>query len=186
MIRNLCFALFAVLAIGIQPVFARPQNEAPSQAFSATGEWEVPFDLLNNEFLLESQRLVQLAEEAYLKADYDTAAYLANEAIYYAHLSDDFITQQMGNVINNVPLPASYTVQTWDGFKDCFWNIAARPWAYGDPHQWRVLYNANRLKLPEPDNPNLLEPGIILEIPSLRGEIREGAWEADRSYNLLR
>jgi nucleoid-associated protein YgaU len=79
-------------------------------------------------------------------------------------------------------LPARYTVRTWAESRDCFWNIAARPWVYGDPYKWRILYNANRSKLPRPDNPNILEPGIVLDIPSIGKEKREGMWDPNRSY----
>ncbi|MDR2186174.1 MAG: LysM peptidoglycan-binding domain-containing protein [Treponema sp.] len=83
-------------------------------------------------------------------------------------------------------LPARYTVRTWQIERDCFWNIAGRPWAYGDPTKWRLLYEANKTKLPEPNNPDLIEPGMILDIPSLKGEARQGLWEPGRTYNPLR
>jgi len=86
----------------------------------------------------------------------------------------------------SVPLPATYTVRSWSASKDCFWNIAGLPWVYGNPHQWRVLYNANKSKLPDPDNPNILEPGIILDIPSIKGEPRKGAWESGKTYEPLK
>jgi nucleoid-associated protein YgaU len=85
-----------------------------------------------------------------------------------------------------VPLPARYTVRAWTTFKDCLWNIAGRPWVYGNPYQWRVLYNANRSKLPDPNNPNLIEPGMVLDIPSIKGERRQGAWDGSRTYPPLR
>jgi nucleoid-associated protein YgaU len=80
------------------------------------------------------------------------------------------------------PLPAQYTVRFWENFKDCLWNIAGRPWAYGDPYQWQRLYNANRAKLSKPDNPDLIEPGTVLDIPSIRGEARQGMWDPDKTY----
>jgi nucleoid-associated protein YgaU len=83
-------------------------------------------------------------------------------------------------------LPATYTVRPWSVSKDCFWNIAGFPWVYGNPRQWRVLYNANKSKLENPNNPNVLEPGTVLDIPSIKGELREGAWESGRSYEPLR
>jgi hypothetical protein len=83
-------------------------------------------------------------------------------------------------------LPARYTVRTWQTERDCFWNIAGRPWAYGDPTKWRLLYDANKARLPEPNNPDLIEPGMILDIPSLKGEARQGMWEPGRIYNPLR
>jgi nucleoid-associated protein YgaU len=83
------------------------------------------------------------------------------------------------------PLPARYTVRSWLTVKDCFWNIAARSWVYGDPRQWRVLYNANKSKLPDPDNPNVVEPGTVLDIPSIKGEVRQGDWSSDRTYGSI-
>lgn len=80
------------------------------------------------------------------------------------------------------PLPARYTVRSWVTFRDCLWNIAGRPWVYGDPHQWRVLYEANKSKLPEPNNADLIEPGIVLDIPSLKGEARQGEWDGNKTY----
>ncbi|MCL2763914.1 MAG: LysM peptidoglycan-binding domain-containing protein [Treponema sp.] len=74
-------------------------------------------------------------------------------------------------------LPRQYTVRTWANEKDCLWNIAAYPWVYGDPWRWRELYNANRSRMPDPNNPDLIEPGFVLEIPSIRGEARQGMWD---------
>ncbi len=79
-------------------------------------------------------------------------------------------------------LPARYTVRTWKEFRDCFWNIAGYPFVYGDATQWRRLYEANKSKLRRPDNPDLLHPGTVLDIPSIRGEVREGMWVKDRAY----
>ena len=81
-----------------------------------------------------------------------------------------------------IPLPARYTVRSWTTFKDCFWNIAGRPWVYGNPRQWRVLYNANKSKLPNPNNPNWIEAGMVLDIPSIKGELRQGAWDGSKTY----
>jgi hypothetical protein len=83
-------------------------------------------------------------------------------------------------------LPAQYTVRPWASAKDCFWNIAGRPWAYGDPYKWRLIYNANKAKLPDPNNPNIIEPGIVLDIPSAQGESRSGLWDANRTYPPLK
>lgn len=58
-----------------------------------------------------------------------------------------------------------YTVRTWAVERDCFWNIAGYDWIYGDPRQWRKLYEANKDKIPDPNNPDLVEPGTVLRIP---------------------
>ena len=84
-------------------------------------------------------------------------------------------------ILSEIPgipvLAAQYLVKTWSGDKDCFWNIAAKKEIYGDPWKWRVIYNANKHKLPKPNNPNIVEPGTILDIPSIKGEIRAGILE---------
>jgi hypothetical protein len=67
-------------------------------------------------------------------------------------------------------LPKYYTVGAWP--PDCFWKIAEL--VHGDPYRWSVLYEANRSKLGDPENPDLLEAGTVLEIHSVNGEIREG------------
>jgi len=80
--------------------------------------------------------------------------------------------------IPGVPvLAAQYRVKTWTGYKDCLWNIAAKKEIYGDPFKWRIIYNANRDKLPKPGNPNIVEPGTLLDIPSIKGEYRAGILE---------
>jgi nucleoid-associated protein YgaU len=156
---------------------------------STKTEQKTSGSISNNEYLQESQRLASLAEEAYHYGDYDASAGFAESAIRAAELSDEYVAQQMGtagvSAAGTFPLPASYTIRAWSVSHDCFWNIAGRPWVYGNPHQWRVLYNANKAKLPDPNNPNLIEPGIILDIPSLKGEVRQGAWDKDKTYKPL-
>jgi len=80
------------------------------------------------------------------------------------------------------PLPAQYTVRTWSTFKDCFWNIAGRPWVYNDPHKWKILYEMNKSMLPDSNNPDLIEPGMVIDIPSIMGESRQGMWDPTRTY----
>jgi hypothetical protein len=83
-------------------------------------------------------------------------------------------------------LPAQYAVRSWNVYRDWFWNIAGRPWVYGDPRKWRLLYEANRDKLPAPGNPDLILPGMVLDIPSLQGEARQGMWDEKTEYPPLR
>lgn len=79
-------------------------------------------------------------------------------------------------------LPAQYTVRDWRTTGDCFWNIAGRIGVYGDNYQWRKLYEANKNKLPDPKNPNWVEPGTVLDIPSQKGETRFGMWSPSAKY----
>ncbi|MDR1030016.1 MAG: LysM peptidoglycan-binding domain-containing protein [Treponema sp.] len=48
---------------------------------------------------------------------------------------------------------------------DTYWSIANR--LYGDSHQWKYVYEANKNKVSHLDNPNLILPGMILEIPDI-------------------
>ncbi|MCL2374176.1 MAG: LysM peptidoglycan-binding domain-containing protein, partial [Treponema sp.] len=79
-------------------------------------------------------------------------------------------------------LPAQYTVRPWATYRDSLWNIAGREWAFGDPWQWRRLYEANRATMPQPGNPDLIHPGQVLNIPSIRGETRQGMWQPGVAY----
>jgi nucleoid-associated protein YgaU len=77
-------------------------------------------------------------------------------------------------------LPSKYTVRPWDQFGDCFWNIAY--WFYGDYSKWPLLFEANRDKLPDRDNPDLVEVGTIIDIPPVKNEVRLGMWDSGRPY----
>jgi len=163
-----------------------PAVEAEEPVYIAE---DVPESIRDNAYFLESLRLVGLAEEAYERGDYEAAAVYAQEASRYAQLSDAYIAQQMGTEAiaeatddEGYPLPATFTVRSWAAFRDCLWNIAALPEIYGDPLRWPVLFNANRHRMPNPNNPDLILPGMVLEIPSIDGEVREGAWQSDRVY----
>jgi nucleoid-associated protein YgaU len=145
-------------------------------------EREVPDSIRRNEYFLESERLLALAQESYNAGDYDSAREYAEEAARLARLSDEYIAQQMGSGV----LPATYTVREWDVHGDCFWNIAGYPWVYNDPFKWRTLYEANRSKLDNPNNPNIIEPGTVLDMPSIKGETRQGEWVSGRTYEPLR
>ncbi|MCL2277440.1 MAG: hypothetical protein FWC21_06025 [Treponema sp.] len=79
------------------------------------------------------------------------------------------------------PLPSQYTVRPWATTGDCLWNIAAYPWVYNDPYRWPELFEANRSRMPQPDNPDLIHPGFIINIPS-SGEVRQGMWDPSVNY----
>ncbi len=73
--------------------------------------------------------------------------------------------------------PRYYIVRLIPDERDCFWRIAEYEFIYDNPWEWRRIYEANRDKIPEPDNPDLIEPGTVLYIPSLDGETRQGTWQ---------
>jgi nucleoid-associated protein YgaU len=118
--------------------------------------------------------------------DWDAAIDAAGKVINaLAYVQVDGSQPPQQSQTGETPLPAQYTVRAWAVSKDCLWNIAGRPWAYGDSSKWRLLYNANKAKMPEPDNPDLIHPGMILDIPSIRGEVRQGLWDSGRTYSPL-
>ena len=82
--------------------------------------------------------------------------------------------------------PARYLVDEWTETGDCFWKIAENTAVYADPFLWTKLYEANKARLPIHDNPNLIMPGTIIEIPSLWGERREGLYDPAASYGDIR
>jgi len=250
MSRKFFFVFLIALFSASQLLFAQaeqrlkiPVNKSVAY-FAASAEEEdsdAPQSIHNNSFYRESVRLTKLAQDTYEYGDYDASAGLAEEAIRFALLSDEYVAEQLigeaerllkwadsnnmaarypGNynegknyyeigvaaysseewaesidaevkaieilstieTVRTATLPSQYTVRTWAAVRDCLWNIAGYSWVYGDPRRWRELYNANRSKLPDPNNPNLIEPGMVLDIPSIRGETRRGMWEAGRSY----
>jgi len=181
-----------IIADAPEPVLEEPEGTlekeetvlAETEADQTGTEKEIPDSVRFNDYFLESQRLLALAREAYDAGDYDAAADYAEEAARLARLSDEYIAET--DVTDGTfPLPATYTVRGWGASGDCFWNIAGRPWVYGDPHRWRVLYEANKSKLPKPGNPNVIDPGTVLDIPSIKGETRQGEWQPGRTYSPL-
>jgi len=123
----------------------------------------------------ESQSLYNASLTSRANEEWDDAILAANMVVELLAHIDGPRTPSPG-----APLPAQYTVRTWLSVRDCLWNIAGRFWAYDDPFKWRILYEANKSKLPDPNNPNLIEPGTIIDIPSIRGETRQGMWEPGR------
>jgi LysM repeat protein len=76
---------------------------------------------------------------------------------------------------SSATLPGQYVIQPGDTFRA----IAARAGIYWNETLWSGIYSANRDKITDPD---LIRPGTVLTIPPLRGETREGMWEASRYY----
>lgn len=79
-------------------------------------------------------------------------------------------------------LPRYYVVVERSINTDCFWNISGMKAVYGDPLLWKNLWNTNRKNMVDPENPNLILPGMIIEIPSIDGEVREGTYDPKKNY----
>ena len=120
---------------------------------------------------------------------WDDAIAAANRVLaFLAHIGGEAPRPTVTVATTPAPtqLPSQYTVRLWSTFKDCLWNIAGRPWVYNDPYQWKRLYDANKSKMPQPNNPDLIEPGMVLDIPSIRGETRQGMWDSGKIYPAVR
>lgn len=114
---------------------------------------------------------LQAGKDAFAKEDYVAAADYARQS-----------QQALSEVGETNPLPQYYIVRPWAQSKDCFWNISGRSYIYNNPRLWENLYQANKQKLPNANDPNLLLPSTKLEIPSITGEHREGVYDPNKSY----
>ena len=83
------------------------------------------------------------------------------------------------------PLPAKYVVRLIPERRDCLWRIAEYSFIYNNPLKWPVLYEANKKTFKDPSNPDLIFPGQVLVIPSIKGEARDGTWDSKKTYQPL-
>lgn len=125
---------------------------------------------------------IRQAENAKRAGQYVKAVEYAQKAEEYAALSKKFILEADGA---QGQFPEYYITGTWAHDRDCLWNIAGRSYVYNNPWQWKKLYNDNKNNLPNPDDPNLIKPGLKLHIPSLKGEARSGIYDPEREYGTL-
>ncbi len=119
-----------------------------------------------------------MATEEMNAADASFAEKLFDNAIAHAYMVESYLS----GVTDAAIFPAQYVVEELSLNTDCFWRIAAKPFVYNDPFKWPFLYAANKSLLPNPANPDLLPPGLLLTIPSLSGELREGLWTEGVEY----
>lgn len=118
-----------------------------------------------------SEQAYNNAKEAYDREDYVSAENYARQAI-----------AALEGVREVTPLPQFYVVRPWAETKDCYWNISGRKYVYNNPLLWENLYQKNKDKMPKPNDPNLILPGMKMEIPSLTGEYREGTYNPNKDY----
>lgn len=110
-------------------------------------------------------------QTAFDKEDFVGASAYAIEAI-----------QAFSSIEEVTPLPQFYVVRPWAENKDCYWNISGRSYVYNNPTLWENLYQANKTKMKDPANPDLIYPGMKVEIPSITGEYREGIYSPKAEY----
>jgi nucleoid-associated protein YgaU len=112
------------------------------------------------------------AQTSYASEDYKSAAEYAGQVV-----------AALDGVYEITPLPQFYIVRPWADTKDCYWNISGRPYIYNNPLLWENLYQKNKKAMPKAEDPNLILPGMKMEIPSLSGEYREGTYDPSKKYN---
>jgi len=119
------------------------------------------------------------AQEAYASAETDFAKEDYASATVYANK----VLEALADIREVTPLPKYYVVRPWADTKDCYWNISGRHYVYNNPLLWENLYQANKTKMPRPNDPNLIHPGMKMEIPSITGEYRDGVYSPSKSYD---
>ncbi len=142
-----------------------------------------------------AQKKITWAQKIYADRNFPMAYSAAESAMenakrYYSaedYTSASSYAKQVLDVLADVyeitPLPQFYVVRPWAQTKDCYWNISGRPYIYNNPLLWENLYQKNKGAMPKPDDPNLILPGMKMEIPSLTGEFREGVYSPSKSYD---
>lgn len=108
--------------------------------------------------MLENQNLLK---DSYNKGDYDQALEYAKNIRTYAKEVLAYLDE-----MNAKPEPVAVidTEKTHVVLKgDSFWRIAAMPEYFGNPYKWPIIYKSNKNVLVDPDNPDLIHPGMIFK-----------------------
>lgn len=127
----------------------------------------------------EANSLIGQAQTAYREESFEESKGMSDRALELmgpitfvrAETPDSTAMEQV-----SADLPAFYIVRRLPGAEDCYWRIAQYEFVYDDAAGWWPLYVKNKHKMPEPENPDLIHPGMVMEIPPREGEVREGYW----------
>lgn len=135
-----------------------------ARSIGADGNFPIAFSAAENAYAN--------AEASFNREDYEATVRYAQEAL-----------ASLDGVKELVPLPEYYVVRPWADTRDCYWNISGRPYVYNNPLLWENLYQENKDKMPQPNNPDLILPGMRMRIPSLTGEYRNGVYSPTKTYD---
>ena len=141
----------------------------------------------------ESMALVEQAQVAFSAEQYEEAKRLAlqsMDALAGLQEMDDERKRLESEALAAASAsagtyPEYYIIHDWNKTKDCFWNIAAKPFVYNDPYKWEILYNANKGVLVNASNPDVIQPEITIRIPSIAGEVRQGTYDPEVTYSVF-
>ena len=121
----------------------------------------------------DANKKLEEDNDYYNNEKYDDSINISNEILA--------IIKSFGYNFGDI-FPKYYEVRLIPLNRDCFWKIAGYSFIYNNPWKWTVIYKANKDKLKIPSNPDLIHPTIILTIPSINGEEREGTYESGIEY----
>lgn len=139
------------------------------------GAREAGIDVANPDQIARVSDAVDKAKTAFETEDYEESITNSQRAIS--------LLEQIGA---GGLLPKFYTVRLIPRKRDSFWRISAYDFVYGDGKYWKTLYDKNKNKLRDPNNPDLIHPGQSFEIPSLRGEQRAGTYDPNKKYGSIK
>lgn len=128
---------------------------------------------------VEATEALDSGGKAFNNEDYDVSSSCANRVLAV-------LAGVEGDESMFAELPATYKVRTWRGERDCLWTIAELSGVFSNPLLWQKLYEANMKLLPRKYNPDLIVPGMVLNIPSIRGEKRIGLYDHDKVYKNIK
>lgn len=157
----------------VEEMLAKNAADKAMAAAQARLDWaegaKIP-DSYPNEWSLAAS-CMDRARDSYESESWEDAAAYASQVL-----------DALAEVTEQLPWPKYYTVRLIPARRDCLWRIAEYPFIYNNPFKWPVLYEANKKTFRDPNNPNLIFPGQVLEVPNIRGENRSGTYDPAKTY----
>lgn len=164
----------------IQKMLAKVEAEQAMNKARTRYQWAKNNNAERNypELFSEATGALNAGDVAFGEESYDVATSCAARVL-------EALLGVKGDESGFASLPATYEVRTWRGERDCLWNIAELPGVFGNSFDWEKLYEANKDILPSMSDPNFIVPGMLLKIPSIKGEKRVGNYDHGATYKKL-
>lgn len=148
--------------------YATFNNAKKNKGYSLNGKF--------SNLYVETYNLLYNSQEALSSGNY------SNVGIYSMEAIKKFDEAGFATPI----LPKYYKVRLIPRNRDTIRNISAYEFIYGDGTKWATIYEANKDKLSDANNPNLIYPGTIFEIPNMGNDMRGGTYEVGKEYLIFR